>query len=198
MSPKRRKYLVDFRTQSPLILKLACLWTGGVVLLCVILYLLADEELGRSFYSVHLRIRNTWRILLPAVVVSGGISFLLTIGGTIWISIRETHRIGGPAFKFTRLFRELEEGSFESDFRLREGDLFVPLSEAYRAALTANRDRLADLLRLSRKADAALAEARIAMSARPLPREEIARLDEAAGLVADVRKGLQAFHLGTH
>lgn len=196
MGIPRRRYIVDVRSQAPLILKLGALWAGGVLLLCVILYLLADEELGRSFYSVHLRIRNTWRILLPAVAFSGGISFLLTIGATIWLSVHESHRLGGPVFKFRRLFRELEEGSFESDFRFREGDLLAALGEAYRTALAANRDRLAEVRRTSRKAEAALANAQIAMRARSLPPEEIALLDEAAGHVTDVRKGLQAFHLG--
>jgi hypothetical protein len=196
MTRARRAYLIDFRTQGPFILKIASVWTGGILLLALLLYFLADEELGRSFYSVHLRIRNTWRILLPAVAVSGGISFLLTIGATVWLSIRESHRLGGPVFKFTRLFRELEGGSFESGFAFRKGDLLVPLGESYRAALAANRDRIAAIRDLSRKAEASLETARTAMGARSLSPEEIALLDDAAVLVASVRSELQSFHLG--
>ncbi len=194
----RRAYLIDLRTQGPFILKIAAVWTGGMLLLGVLLYFLADEELGRSFYSVHQRIRNTWRILLPAVAVSGGISFLLTIGATVWLSIRESHRLGGPVFKFARLFRELEGGSFESAFAFRKGDLLVPLGESYRAALAANRDRIAVIRDLSRKAEASVVNARIAMGARSLPPEEIALLDDAARLVASVRHEVQSFHLGTN
>ncbi len=198
MVSPRRRYVMDVRTQGPFILKIGSVWTGGVLLLCLLLYFLADEELGRSFYSVHLRIRNTWRILLPAVAVSAGISFLLTIGATIWVSIRESHRLGGPVFKFTRLFRALEEGSFEADFRFRDGDMLIPLGESYRAALSANRQRIAELRSLSRKAEASLANAQIAIRGRHLPPEEIALLDETAELVAGVRKGLQSFHLGSN
>ncbi len=198
MTRSRRAYLIDFRTQGPFILKIGSVWTGGILLLALLLYLLADEELGRSFYSVHQRIRNTWRILLPAVAVSGGVSFLLTIGATVWLSIRESHRLGGPVFKFSRLFRELEGGSFDSGFAFRKGDLLVPLGESYRAALAANRDRIAAIRDLSRRAEASLANARLAIQARSLPAEEIALLDEAAGLVATVRSELQAFHLGSN
>lgn len=198
MSTSRRAYVIDVRTQGPFILKICSAWTGGVILLCLLLHFFADEELGRSFYSVHLRIRNTWRILLPAVVVSGGISFFATIAATIWLSIRESHRLGGPVFKFTRLFRALEEGSFESDFRFRDGDLLVPLGESYRTALAANRERIAALRDLSRRAEARLGNAQIAIRARHLPPEEIALLDETADLVARVRQGLQAFHLGSN
>ncbi len=198
MTRTRRAYLIDLRTQGPFILKIASVWTGGILLLGLLLYFLADEELGRSFYSVHLRIRNTWRILLPAVAVSGGISFLLTIGATVWLSIRESHRLGGPVFKFTRLFRELEGGSFEAGFTFRKGDLLVPLGESYRAALTANRDRIAAIRDISRKAEASLANARVAMSARAIPAEELALLDDAVDLVASVRSELQSFHLGAN
>ncbi len=198
MSLPRRKYLIDFRTQGPFILRIGAIWTGGILLLCLLLYFLADEELGRSFYSVHLRIRNTWRILLPAVAVSGGVSFLLTIGATIWLSIRESHRLGGPVVKFTQMFRQLEEGSFESDFGFRKGDLLVPLGESYRAALAANRDRIAAIRDLGRKAEAKLADARIAIRACSLPPEETAMLDEAASLVASLRSELQSFRLGSN
>ncbi len=198
MKLPRRKYLIDFPTQGPFILKIGAVWTAGMLLLCLLLYLLADEELGRSFYSVHLRIRNTWRILLPAVAVSGGVSFLLTIGATVWLSVRESHKLGGPIVKFTRMFRQLEEGSFESDFAFRKGDLLVPLGDSYRAALDANRDRIAAIRNLSGEAETRLTSARVAMAARSIPREEIAMLDEVAALVASVRKELQSFRLGAN
>ncbi len=198
MKSPRRKYLIDFQTQRPFILKIGAVWTAGMLLLCLLLYLLADEELGRSFYSVHLRIRNTWSILLPAVAVSGGVSFLLTIGATVWLSVRESHKLGGPIVKFTRMFRQLEEGSFESDFAFRKGDLLVPLGDSYRAALDANRDRIAAIRNLSGEAETRLTSARVAMAARSIPREEIAMLDDAAALVASLRKELQSFRLGAN
>lgn len=196
MDARRRRYWIDIRTQGPFLLKVGSVWTGGVLLLCLLLYFLADEELGRSFYSVHLRIRNTWQILLPAVVTSGGVSFLLTIGATVWLAMRESHRLGGPVFKFKRLFRQLEEGSFDPDFHLREGDMLIEMGESYRSALTANRDRIASVQELSRKAEAALGNVQARLGSRGLPPEETALLAESLELVTGVRKALKTFHVG--
>ena len=122
--PKRR-YLIDIRTQVPFLFKIGSVWAGGIILLCALLYYLADEQLGRSFYSIHQRLRNTWQILLPAVLVSSGLSFLVTIGATVFLALRESHRLGGPIFKFNKLFKELESGVLHTDFRFRDGDLLM-------------------------------------------------------------------------
>lgn len=196
MVARRRSYWIDIRTQGPFLLKVGSVWTGGVVLLCLLLYFLSDEELGRSFYSVHLRVRNTWEILLPAVIASGGVSFLLTIGATVWLAMRESHRLGGPVFKFKRLFRQLEEGSFDPEFHLRKGDLLVEMGESYRAALSANRERIASVQELSRRAEAALENVQSRLGPHGLPAEDAALLAESLELVAGVRKALKAFDVG--
>lgn len=194
---RRRKYWVDIRMQGPFLLKIGAVWTGGILLLCLLLYFLADEELGRSFYSVHLRIRNTWEILLPAVLVSGGISFLATIGVTVLVAVRESHRLGGPVFKFTRLFRELEEGSFDPGFHFREGDLLAPLGESYRVALESNRKRMAEMQSLGRNVEASLSGLRETIGSREDLPWENTRLTESLEQVTRLRKMLDSFHLGT-
>jgi sensor histidine kinase YesM len=172
-------------------------WTGGLLLLCLLLYYFADEELGRSFYSVHLRLRNTWQILLPAVVLSGGISFLITIGVTILVAVRESHRLGGPIYKFTKLFRELESGSFETDFRFRKGDLLIKMGESYRAALEANRERIREMQTLGRQAEANLEILRENVLPGALPSEERKLLDDSLRHVSQLRHILGSFHLET-
>lgn len=184
----RKKYWIDFRSQGPFILKICSVWAGGTLLLCGLLYFLADEELGRSFYSVHLRLRNTWQILLPAVMLSGGISFLLTIAATLFFALRQSHRLGGPIYKFTTLFSNLEAGSFSSDFRFRDGDLLYGLGESYRSALQANRERIRNVQELSLKAQSSVRDLEAKLILYPLSPEEKLLLVEAAGLVGRLRE----------
>lgn len=193
---KRKTYWIDIRSQGPFLLKICSLWAGGTLLLCSLLYFLADEELGRSFYSVHLRIRNTWRILLPAVLLSGGISFLLTITGTLFLALRQSHRLGGPIYKFNVLFSKLEAGSYATDFRFREGDLLYGLGESYRNALQANRERIRSVQDLSRKADASSRELRKRLLLYPLTPEEKILLEESADLAARVAESSSSFDTG--
>lgn len=193
---KRKIYWIDFRSQGPFLLKICSLWAGGTLLLCGLLYFLADEELGRSFYSIHLRLRNTWQILLPAVLLSGGISFLLTIAGTLFLAIRQSHRLGGPIYKFNLLFSRLEAGSFATDFHFREGDLLYGLGESYRNALHANRDRIRSVQDLSRKADAASRSLRARLLLYPLTPEEKILLEDSAVLAARVAEASSSFDTG--
>lgn len=194
---RRRRYLVDWKTQVPFLVKIGFVWTGGLLILCLLLYYLADEELGSSFYSVHLKMRNTWRILLPAVILSGGIAFLVTIGLTILIAVRESHRLGGPVFKFSTLFRQLESGSFETDFRFRKGDLLLNLGESYRSALEANRKRIREMQSLGRKAETSMKNLQETVPSGSLSPEERELLDVSIRVVTQLREALCSFHVGT-
>lgn len=142
---RRRTYWIDVRTQGPFLLKIGSVWAGGVILLCFLLYYLADEEMGRSFYSIHLRLRNTWQILLPAVLIAGGVSYLVTIGATLFLAVRESHRLGGSIHKFRTLFLELGKGNLDTGFNFREGDLLFDLGESYREALRVHAGRIREL-----------------------------------------------------
>lgn len=193
---KRRKYLIDIRTQGPFLLKVGSVCAGGTLLLCVLLYYLTDEELGRSFYSVHLRLRNTWQILFPAVLISGGISFFLTIGTTLLLALRESHRLGGPIYKFNVLFSRLEAGYFGTDFRFRHGDLLYSLGESYRTALQANRERIVAVQELIQSADLLAQDLQSKFLLIPLPPEERAALEKSLEVVVRLREVSQTLDPG--
>ena len=193
--PKRR-YLIDIRTQVPFLLKIGSVWAGGIILLCGLLYYLADEQLGRSFYSIHQRLRNTWQILLPAVLVSGGLSFLVTIGTTVFLALRESHRLGGPIFKFNKLFAELESGILHTDFRFRDGDLLFDMGENYRSALRANRERIRTLRRITEDAENAVREMELSILGHNLPAEEVEQIKDVARKVLLAREEISRFDLG--
>jgi hypothetical protein len=193
---RRRKYWIDVRTQGPFLIKIGSVWAGGVLLLCLFLYYLADEELGRSFYSIHHRIRNTWRILLPAVVISGGVSYLLTIGATLVLAVRESHRLGGPIHKFRNLFLDLGKGVLDTGFRFREGDILFNLGESYREALRAHAERIRGLQELGDLADRSMSEACRSLGDRGLSDGEMLRLAESAEALARLREALREFSVG--
>ncbi len=193
---RRRTYWIDVRTQGPFLLKIGSVWAGGVILLCLSLYYLADEELGRSFYSVHLRLRNTWQILLPAVLIAGGVSYLITIGATLFIAVRESHRLGGPIHKFRLLFLDLGKGILDTGFRFRDRDLLFHLGESYREALRVHAERIRELQDLGDRADRSLSEARRSLETRGLPAEEMRRIGESSDALERLRDALREFRVG--
>ncbi|MHB8783678.1 MAG: hypothetical protein ACYDAX_09740 [Desulfobacteria bacterium] len=193
---RRRRYWIDIRSQGPFLLKIASVWAAGVFLLCLLLYYLADEELGRSFYSIHLRLRNTWQILLPAVLVAGGVSYLVTIGATLLLAVRESHRLGGPIHKFRVLFLELGKGILDTGFRFRNGDLLFDLGESYREALRVHAERIRELQDLGDRADRSLSEARRSLETLGLPAEEMRRIGESADALGRIRESLRSYRIG--
>jgi len=193
---RRRTYWIDVRTQGPFLLKIGSVWAGGVILLCLFLYYLADEELGRSFYSIHLRLRNTWQILLPAVLIAGGVSYLLTIGATLFLAVRESHRLGGPIQKFRILFLELGKGILDIGFRFRNGDLLFHLGESYWEALWVHAERIRVLQDLGDRADRSLSEFRRSLESRGLPAEEMRRIGESADALGRLREALREIRIG--
>ena len=192
----QRRYWRNIRSLGPLFIRISIIWAGGILLLCVLLYYLADEELGRSFYSVHLRLRNTWQILLPAVLVSGGVSFLAAMAVTFLVAVRESQRWGGPAFKLRRLFQQLAEGYLDTDFRFRKGDMLVDIGESYRAALEANKERIAKLQELSRRMEWKAGALSEKLATGPLAEDEKVLLGECVSLAAEIRNASAAFHVG--
>ena len=192
----RRRYWIDIRSQGPFLLKIGTVWAAGVLLLCLLLYYLADEELGRSFYSIHQRLRNTWQILLPAVLVAGGLSYLVTIGATLLLAVRESHRLGGPIHKFRLLFRDLGNGILDTGFRFRNGDILYDLGESYREALRIQADRIRTLQELGDRADRTLSEVRLSLGAHGLPAEEMRLVGDSAEAVSRLRETLREFRIG--
>ena len=192
---RRRRYWIDIRSQGPFLLKIGSVWAAGILLLCLLLHYLADEELGRSFYSIHLRLRNTWQILLPAVVIAGGVSFLVTIGATLFLAVRESHRLGGPIHKFRLLFLDLGKGILDTGVHFRNGDLLFHLGESYRDALRVHAGRIRELQRLADRADRSLSEARGTLEKRGDPTEEMRRIGESADAVGRLRQALREFRI---
>jgi len=193
---RRRRYWIDIRSQGPFLLKIGSVWAAGVLLLCLLLYYLADEELGRSFYSIHLRLRNTWQILLPAVLVAGGVSYLVTIGATLFLAVRESHRLGGPIHKFRLLFLDLGKGILDTGFRFRNGDILFHLGESYREALRVHAERIRELQDLGDRAHHSLSEARRSLEPRGVPAEEMRRIGESADALERLREALREFRVG--
>ncbi len=191
---RRRKYWVDVRSQAPLLIKIGVLWAAGILLLSLLLFYLSDEELGRSFYSIHLRLRNTWQILLPAVLISSGITFLLIILATLYIVLRETHRLGGPVFKFRRLFKELEDGYLDTDFHFRTGDLLIDLGESYRSALASTRERIVAIQQLSRLADANVQALHESLDRKGLDPASLRLLEETVSVASRLNEASRTFH----
>ncbi|MHB8767167.1 MAG: hypothetical protein ACYDA8_22890, partial [Deferrisomatales bacterium] len=152
----------------------------GTALTGLLLYLLAEQEFGRAFYSAHYQARSSWELLLPAVLASSFLSMCLVAVVAVVLTLYDSHRIGGPLYRFRANLEAIGNGDLTLVTHLREGDELQSFTEAMNGMTQGLRSRAVQ----AREADEALrrvlAEARGALEAgRPLGAPDLARVEAA-------------------
>lgn len=127
----RTHYLVLPSYQIRLIAFLVLIMMIGSLLHGLFLYRITARGIEEGFFSAHNRLRSTWEILKPAIVVTNGLSFLLVSLTFLLVTLLLTHRLVGPMFKVAGRLRELARGRFDlAPVQLRRGDEGKLLSDA--------------------------------------------------------------------
>ncbi|MEW6487244.1 MAG: methyl-accepting chemotaxis protein [Thermodesulfobacteriota bacterium] len=140
--PKRRILFIEKAFQFRFIAKMTALVVAGTALTGGLLYLLADQEFGRAFYSAHYQARSSWELLLPAVLVSSFASMGVVAALAVVLTLYDSHRIGGPLYRFRVNLKAVGEGDLTLVTRLREGDELQPLTEAMNDMTRGLREKL--------------------------------------------------------
>lgn len=129
-SELRRKLLVDRFLQGRLILRVALYWTlyhaalwHSLVLVRYLQHRLAGLSGAAvpSFREEYLRTFQDSQTLLLAAV--------LLFPAVIWETLRQTHRIAGPLFRFQATLQALISGGNPPPVQLRKGDLLKPFEQ---------------------------------------------------------------------
>jgi len=92
-------------------------------------YILTGKELESGFFSVHRSIQDIRQLLLPVLMVSALLTFLAMAIWGIFITLKQTHRVIGPAKRMERKFLEMSKGDFHLMHSFREGDVLKGLDD---------------------------------------------------------------------
>ncbi len=124
MSKKSRKhYLILPSYQIKLVGFMIMVIFLGSIMHGFFLYKITSKNIEDGFLSAHNRLRSTWEILKPAIVVTNGLSFLVSSLFLLLITVFLSHRIIGPIFKISGHIKKISNGKlFLSSLRLRKGD----------------------------------------------------------------------------
>jgi methyl-accepting chemotaxis protein len=167
-APKRRILFIERAFQLKFIAKVTAVAVLGTGLTGGLLYFLADKEFGRAFYSAHYQARSSWELLLPAVLFSSFVSMFLVAAVAVFMTLYDSHRIGGPLYRFKANLETVAKGDLMLVTRLRDGDELQALTEA----MNGMTQSLGGLVRAVRDGEGQVADA-------------LARLRAAAGGGAD-------------
>ncbi|HAE39839.1 MAG TPA: hypothetical protein DCG57_14610 [Candidatus Riflebacteria bacterium] len=127
----RKHYLILPSYQIRLVAFMALVVFVGSILHGYFLYQITSKNIQEGFLSAHNRLRSTWEILKPAIIVTNSLSFLLISVFLLIVTVFISHRLIGPMFKVAGHLRRISSGKLDqSSLRLREGDEGQVLCEA--------------------------------------------------------------------
>ncbi len=167
----RKSYLVLPSYQLKLGAFLILLLLVGTIIHGFFLYSITARNIAEGFLSAHNRLRSTWEILKPAVVLTNGLSFLILSLAFVMVSILLTHRLIGPLFKIRGRMHDIAVGRLDlPPLQLRKGDEGQMLCDAVNEVQQALRYRFQPLAALKKQIDQGKA---------PAPDELKASLEQA-------------------
>ncbi len=155
MSHKSRKhYLILPSYQIRLVAFMSLVVFIGSILHGFFLYRITSKNIQEGFLSAHNRLRSTWEILRPAIIVTNSLSFLLITIFLLILTVFISHRLIGPMFKVAGHIKKISSGKLShSAIRLREGDEGQVLCEAINELQDKYRQRFVKLRMLGNAVD---------------------------------------------
>lgn len=150
----RKHFLILPSYQLRLVGFLAVFLFIGSIIHGFFLYSITAKSVEDGFLSAHNRLRSTWEILKPAIILTNGVSFCLLTLVFFVAGILISHRLIGPLFKITRRIREMSLGKLDfPPVKLRKGDEGQSLSDAVNRLQDSVRDRFKVIRELKRQWD---------------------------------------------
>jgi hypothetical protein len=142
ISELRRKLLVDRSLQGRMIIRVAFYWAlyhaalwHALVLVQYFQHRFAglSGQPARSFWDQYAAsFQNSQAILIAAV---------LLLPAVIWETLRQTHRVAGPLFRFQSTLQCLIDGGTPAPVKLRKGDLLTSFEQTMNEFLIVNAER---------------------------------------------------------
>lgn len=150
----RKHYLILPSYQIRLVAFMSLVIFFGSILHGFFLYQITSKNIQDGFLSAHNRLRSTWEILKPAIIVTNGLSFLLMSVILLILTIFISHRLIGPMFKVAGQLKRISSGKLhQASLRLRAGDEGQVLCEAVNELQDKFRQRFIKLRKLRAELD---------------------------------------------
>lgn len=123
----RINFSIKSNFQLKLLFKILGIILFGTAVTSGVFYYYANQEIGDSFKHFHITARNFLDYLMPAIVVSGVLGFIVAS----IIAFFFPHTFGGPLFRIERdLAEKVSNGDLTVRFYLRKSDALKDLCKS--------------------------------------------------------------------
>jgi methyl-accepting chemotaxis protein len=164
-APKRRILFIEKAFQIRFMLKVIGVIVLGTALTGGFLYLFGNYQISRMYTSAHYDLKESWEVFSQAVLVASFLSMTLVAVLAVFFTLYDSHKIGGPLYRFRQNLHDIGGGNLTLHTKLRDGDELRPFVDtmnemtlSLRAKVVAIRDGHAELLQALAQAEAKAAE----------------------------------------
>ena len=155
---KRKNYFIQKDFQTKFIIRFLLIALVASIASAFAFYFFVANDISASFSRAHLQIRNTWQIFLPALIMIGSLTFIISAAISTFMMIRFSHKIAGPLFRLEQITSEMAEGNLALTVKLRDQDQILPLAESFGKMAKGMNDRIYVIREHAEKLDDAGAE----------------------------------------
>jgi signal transduction histidine kinase len=125
----RKKLLVNRPYQMRFVLEILAVVVLATFISAVAIYVVTDREIESGFYTVHRNLQDIRQLLMPVLAASAVVTFIVMSLLGAYITLRETHKVIGPARKMERKFLEMSSGDFSLMDSFRKEDVLKGLDD---------------------------------------------------------------------
>lgn len=187
--PKRRIYFIEKGFQSKFILKFCLIVILGGILTVGLLYLLSLGSTTIAVVNSRVAVRTTADFILPLLIQTVAVVSIVAALITIILTLFISHKIAGPLYRFKKVFKELAEGNFSDNFKIRKLDQLQMLAEEFNSMIVTTREKINSV---KKEADA-LNGYLNALDEKTLPEEKRSLLKEIKNKIAGLNLLLKHF-----
>jgi methyl-accepting chemotaxis protein len=139
---QRRNYYIDKDFQTKFVTKFCALVAAGAGSTILLLYVLTRLSTTVSIVKSRVVVMTTADFLLP-VLVQTVIIVTVAVGiATAIFTLIVSHKIAGPLYRFKQTFKELEQGNFSNQIRLRKDDQLHEVAVEFNRMINAVRNQI--------------------------------------------------------
>ena len=128
--PARKILFIEKAFQIRFMLKVIAVIVLGTALTGGFLYLFGNYQISRMYNQAHYNFQESWEVFRSAVLFASFLSMSLVAVLAVFFTIYDSHKIGGPLYRFRMNLEQIGSGDLTLNTKLRDGDELRPFVES--------------------------------------------------------------------
>ncbi|MBI3601967.1 MAG: hypothetical protein HY209_03645 [Candidatus Omnitrophica bacterium] len=139
---QRHNFYIDKDFQTKFIIKFCLIVCAGALLTIAFLYYLARLSTTVAIINSRVTVMTTSDFIMPLLIQTVIVVMVFVSMATIMVTLFVSHKIAGPLYRFKQTFKELSQGRFTNQVKLREGDQLQEVAGDFNQMITTVRTQV--------------------------------------------------------